>query len=52
MEALADLEANGRARRVGGLWYAAGVWERLRTVSDVALRAVTCPPACTPSQGP
>lgn len=36
-EALAELAAGERARRVGDVWYAAGVWERLRAASDAAL---------------
>ncbi len=36
-DALAELESSERARRVGELWYAAGVWERLRAASDAAL---------------
>jgi selenocysteine-specific elongation factor len=36
-EALAELAAAGRARRVGEFWYAATAWERLRASSDAAL---------------
>jgi selenocysteine-specific elongation factor len=36
-EALAELAGSERARRMGELWYAANVWERLRAASDAAL---------------
>ncbi len=36
-DALAELAASERARRVGDLWYAAPVWERLRVTSEAAL---------------
>lgn len=36
-DALAELADGERARRVGELWYAVGVWERLRAASDIAL---------------